>query len=297
VQCGKDGIDPGEQPTLRSLGSTGAPLPPEAFRWVHDVLPGTWLTSISGGTDVCTAVVGGSPLVPVWEGEISCRHLGCDVRAVDVEGRSSVGVQGELVIAQPMPSMPVGFVGDPDRSRYRAAYFAEHPGVWTHGDWITITDRGSCVISGRSDATLNRNGVRMGTSEFYGVVDALPEVDDSLVVDVDGELLLFVQLAPGRELSAELEQAVRERIRRDLSPRHVPDAVAAVPAIPRTHTGKRLEVPIKRLLTGLPVQDVLSPAALADPSSMAPFERFAAARRGGPTDLSTTPHNPRRNTR
>jgi acetoacetyl-CoA synthetase len=144
---------------------------------------------------------------------------------------------------------------------------------------------------------LNRNGVRMGTSEFYGVVEALPEVDDSLVVDVDGELLLFVQLAPGRELSAELEQAVRARIRHDLSPRHVPDAVAAVPAIPRTHTGKKLEVPIKRLLAGLPVQDVLSPAALADPSSVAPFERFAAARRGGPTDLSTTPHNPRRNTR
>jgi acetoacetyl-CoA synthetase len=278
MNCRKVGLQLPELPTVRSIGSTGAPLPAEGFRWVYEQLPEVWLSSVSGGTDVCTAFVGGSPLVPVWAGEISCRYLGCAVESFDEEGHPVTGVQGELVVTQPMPSMPVGFLGDPDRSRYRAAYFERFPGVWYHGDWITITERGSCVISGRSDATLNRGGVRLGTSEFYAVVEAMPEIADSLVVDVDGQLLLFVQLAPGAEVDDALRSAIAAELRSNLSPRHVPDELHAVPTIPRTHSGKKLEVPVKRILTGTPAADVVSPGALADPTSIAPFEAIARRR-------------------
>jgi acetoacetyl-CoA synthetase len=279
MSCRKTGVEPGPQPSIRSVGSTGAPLPPEGFRWVYEHLPDVWLTSVSGGTDVCTAFVGGAPVVPVYEGEISCRYLGAAVEAYDEEGRPVVGEQGELVVTAPMPSMPVGFWGDADGSAYRAAYFERFPGVWCHGDWITISDRGTCTITGRSDATLNRGGVRLGTSEFYSIVEALPEVADSLVVDLDGRLLLFVVVAPGAVLDP---SAISAALRRELSPRHAPDEVHTVRAIPRTHSGKKLEIPVKRILQGSAVADVVSPGALADPTSIDDFTAIAARRTPDP---------------
>jgi acetoacetyl-CoA synthetase len=258
------------------VGSTGAPLPVEGFEWVYEQLPDVWLTSVSGGTDVCTAFVGGSPLVPVVAGEISCRFLGAAVEAFDDAGRSLVGEQGELVITKPLPSMPVRFWGDEGGQRYRDAYFSRFPGIWCHGDWVTITDRGSCTITGRSDATLNRGGVRLGTSEFYAVVESIPGITDSLVVHLEddhggaGRLVLFVALA-GRELDDDLRRRIVADLRAGLSPRHVPDLVLAVPAIPRTHSGKKLEVPIKRILLGADPDAVLSPGSLADPSAVDAF--------------------------
>ncbi|MDP9250975.1 MAG: acetoacetate--CoA ligase, partial [Chloroflexota bacterium] len=256
MACRKAGLAPGGQLDLSGLsgiGSTGAPLPADGFRWVYEAVGNRLqLQSVSGGTDVCTAFVGASPLVPVWAGEISCRHLGCRIEAFDADGHPVIGQQGELVITAPMPSMPVAFWNDPDGSRYRAAYFEQYPGVWRHGDWITITERGTCVISGRSDATLNRGGVRIGTSEFYAVVEGLPEVADSVVIHLEetDELLLFVALREGVELSDELRSRIVAELRGSLSPRHVPDRIVGVPAIPRTLSGKKLEVPIKRILTG-----------------------------------------------
>jgi acetoacetyl-CoA synthetase len=277
LACRKAEVHPAELADLsrlRSVGSTGAPLPPEGFRWVYDELgPDVHLNSISGGTDVCTAFVGGCRLVPVRAGEISCRYLGSKVEAYDETGRSVVGDQGELVVTAPLPSMPVAFWGDDDGARYRAAYFEGWPGVWTHGDWITIYDDGACVITGRSDATLNRGGVRMGTAELYSVVEAQPEVADSLVVHLDGEdhLLLFVALVEGAELDDDLRGRITGALRRELSPRHVPDEVVVVPAIPRTLSGKKLEVPVKRILTGTPPDEAASRGSLADPTSLDAF--------------------------
>jgi acetoacetyl-CoA synthetase len=238
------------------------------------------VSSISGGTDVCTAFVGSSPLVPVRAGEISCRMLGCAVEAFTPDGwPCPPGVTGELVLTAPMPSMPVGFWGDDDGTRYRAAYFAEFPGVWRHGDWVTFTDDGACVISGRSDATLNRGGVRLGTSDFYAVVEGFDEIVDSLVVHVEdgeealGRLVLFVALAPGVALDDDLVARIGAALRRELSPRHVPDAIEAVPVVPRTLSGKKLEVPVKRILTGTPVDEAASRESLADPTSLDWFAR------------------------
>ncbi|HET6380953.1 MAG TPA: acetoacetate--CoA ligase [candidate division Zixibacteria bacterium] len=282
--CRKAGIRPGEAcdlSGLRGIGSTGAPLPPEGFRYVYEaVSPSVHLQSVSGGTDVCSAFVGAAPLVPVWEGEISCRHLGCAVEAYSPEGRPVIGEQGELVITRPMPSMPVRFWNDPDGSRYRAAYFDVFPGIWRHGDWITITERGSCVISGRSDATLNRGGVRIGTAEFYAVVESLPEVADSLVVHLeDGDqLLLFVTLAEGAALDDALRDRIRTELRTALSPRHVPDRIEAVPAVPRTLSGKKLEVPVKRILSGTPPDAAAARGSLANPSSLDAFAELAHRR-------------------
>jgi acetoacetyl-CoA synthetase len=233
---------------------------------------------------VCTAFVGSSPLVPVRAGEISCRMLGCAVEAFTPDGRPCPpGVTGELVLTAPMPSMPVAFWGDDDGSRYRAAYFEEFPGVWRHGDWVTFTEDGACVISGRSDATLNRGGVRLGTSDFYAVVEGFEEVADSLVVHLEGDgddglgrLVLFVALAPGAVLDDDLTARIGAALRRDLSPRHVPDAIEAVPAVPRTLSGKKLEVPVKRILTGTPPDQAASRDSLADPDSLDWFERRAA---------------------
>jgi acetoacetyl-CoA synthetase len=284
MACRKEGLRPRDMvdlSPLRGLGSTGAPLPIEGFRYVYDAIsPSVHLQSVSGGTDVCTAFVGASPLVPVWEGELSCRHLGCAVEAYSPSGEPLIGEQGELVITRPMPSMPVSFWNDPFGSRYRAAYFDEFPGVWRHGDWITFTDRGSCVISGRSDATLNRGGVRIGTAEFYAVVESLPEVADSLVVhlDADDRLLLFLALRDGLPLSPQLIDRVRKELRTALSPRHVPDEIIAVPAIPRTLSGKKLEVPVKRILTGTPAEVAAAAGSLADPSSLDPFVELASTR-------------------
>jgi acetoacetyl-CoA synthetase len=259
---------------LHSIGSTGSPLPPEGFAWLYqhvgeDILVG----SVSGGTDVCTAFVESCPWLPVHAGEIQCRGLGAKIEAFDEQGRSVLEEVGELVITEPLPSMPLYFWNDPDGSRYRDSYFSPWPGVWRHGDWIEITRRGSVVITGRSDSTLNRGGVRMGTSEFYRVVEGLDEITDSLVVDVsdpgaEGRLLLFVVLRPGLELDDELRRRVRDAVRHQLSPRHVPDEVHAIPAVPRTLSGKKLEVPVKRILTGVPLERAVSEGALANPDAV-----------------------------
>ncbi len=291
MACRAVGLEPGadtelDLAALRGIGSTGAPLPAAGFQWVADaVSPSLPVGSLSGGTDLCTGFLGPSPLVPVWAGEISCRMLGARVEAFAPDGRSLVGEQGELVITAPMPSMPVAFWGDADGSRMRAAYFDAFPGTWRHGDWLTITERGSCVISGRSDATLNRGGVRLGTAEFYAVVEAIPEVADSLVVHLEddeggaGELLLFVVVRDGAALDDALRARIGTALRAQLSPRHVPDRLHAVPAIPRTLSGKKLEVPVKRILLGMDPDVAASKDSLADPESLAPFEALAAARR------------------
>ena len=234
----------------------------------------------SGGTDVCTGIVQGYPLLPVWAGEMSAPCLGVDAVAYDLDGNEVVGELGELVIRRPMPSMPVKFWNDPDGSRLRAAYFEHYPGVWRHGDWILFTERGSSLITGRSDATLNRGGVRLGTSELYGVVEEFDEVLDSLVVHLEAtdELLLFVVLREGLELDDALERRISDALRNGLSPRHAPDDVVAVPAIPRTMTGKKLELPVKRILTGTPVAEVVSRDALVDPTAIEAFAAYAARR-------------------
>ena len=285
LACRKQGLVPREVVDLsgiRGVGSTGAPLPAEGFRWVYDAIgPDLVLSSFSGGTDVCSGFLGGAPLLPVRAGRITGRCLGCAVEAYDPEGRSVVGEQGELVITAPMPSMPVGFWGDDDGSRYHAAYFEDFPGVWRHGDWITIDTDGSCVLSGRSDATLNRGGVRLGTAEFYSVVEAMPQVADSLVVHLEdaeggaGELMLFVVLAEGVELDDELRRGIARELRTHLSPRHVPDALHAVPALPKTLSGKKLEVPVKKILRGAAVDDAAAKGALANPESLDAFTAYA----------------------
>ena len=288
LSCRKAGVEPGRDADLshvRHVASTGAPLPSEGFEWIYEhVKDDVMLASSSGGTDVCTAFVGGCPLVPVWAGEISCRCLGCEVEAFDPEGNPVREQLGELVITEPLPSMPVGFWGDEDGSRYQEAYFEDFPGVWRHGDWIEITERGSCVITGRSDATLNRGGVRLGTSEFYSAVEALEDVEDSLVIHLEdseggsGELLLFVAPAEGREVDDDLKGRIARELRSQLSPRHVPDAIHAVPTIPRTLSGKKLEVPVKKILQGTPADRAASRGALSDPESLAPFEALARER-------------------
>ena len=288
MACRAAGLQPGSEvdlSALRGVGSTGAPLAAAGFHWVHDAVSASIpLGSLSGGTDLCTGFLGPAPLVPVWAGEISCRMLGARVEAFDQSGHPLTGRQGELVITTPMPSMPVSFWGDTDGSRLRSAYFDTFPGVWRHGDWLTITERGSCIISGRSDATLNRGGVRLGTAELYAVVEAMPEVADSLVVHVEdagggpGALLLFVMLRDGVTLDAALRGRIAAELRTGLSPRHVPDEVYAVPAVPRTLSGKKLEVPVKRILQGLPPEAAASVDSLADPRSLEPFEALAARR-------------------
>jgi acetoacetyl-CoA synthetase len=219
-----------------------------------------------------------SPLVPVWEGEISCRHLGCAVEAFSPEGVPLTGEQGELVITEPMPSMPVSFWNDPNGERYRAAYFSDFEGVWRHGDWIEITARGTAVIHGRSDSTINRGGVRMGTSEIYGAVLASEQIVDALVVDVDGWMALFVVLRAGAELDDDLRAALARRIRQDCSPRHVPDDVFAVAEVPRTLSGKLLEVPVKRILAGVEAERAASRDSLANPAALDWFAAFARER-------------------
>ena len=269
---------------LRSVGATGSPLSPEGFRWVYDELGSeTWLFSTSGGTDVCTAFVGGVPLQPVYEGELQGRSLGCDVQAFDERGRPLVDEVGELVITQPMPSMPLCFWNDPDGRRLREAYFDMYPGVWRHGDWIEITSRGTAVIYGRSDSTINRGGVRMGTSEIYRAVLALDEIVDALVVDVpragmDSWMGLFVVLRDGAELDERLRGAIAQRVREDCSPRHVPDDVLGVPDVPRTLSGKLLEVPVKRILAGVEPERAASRGSLANPEALDWFVGFARER-------------------
>lgn len=290
MACRKAGVDPAAELELRSLrqvGSTGAPLPADGFRWVRDHVGAHVQTcSVSGGTDVCTAFVGSAPTVPVRAGEISVRMLGCDVRAVDPDGTDCPpGVTGELVIATPLPSMPVGLWGDPTGERYRATYFETFPGRWHHGDWITFHADGACEITGRSDATLNRGGVRLGTSDFYRVVESMPEIADSVVVHLEdadggpGTLVLLVSCTPGAELDDDLRGRIAGRLRSELSPRHVPDVVDRLRAIPRTLSGKKLEVPIKRLLLGQPAERVASRGSLADPTALDDVVAWARSHR------------------
>jgi len=280
MTCQKAGLTPGETydlSALRGIGSTGSPLPPEGFTWVYrSVKKDLQLGSMSGGTDVCTGFVGHAPLLPVRSGVISGRCLGAKVESFDEHGHPVTGKVGELVITEPMPSMPVMFWNDPDGKKYRDSYFADFPGVWRHGDWIEILPDGGCVIYGRSDATLNRGGVRMGTSEFYRVVESFPEIADSLVVDTgrlgeDGRLVLFVQLAPGRELDDDLTSRLKAALREQLSPRHVPDEIVSVPGVPRTLSGKKLEIPVRKILLGTPVTEAADPSALANPDVLDAF--------------------------
>ena len=260
--------------SLRAVGSTGSPLAPEGFRWLYEQLgEDLWLFSTSGGTDMCTAFVGGVPTLPVYEGELQARCLGCAVESWDPDGRPLVDEVGELVITKPMPSMPLFLWGDSDGTRYHDSYFSMYPGVWRHGDWIKITSRGTAIIYGRSDSTINRGGVRMGTSELYSAVLALDEVVDALAVDVpkpgtSGWLMLFVVLRPGEALDQALVTAIRGRIRQDCSPRHVPDEIVAIPEVPRTLSGKVLEVPVKRILTGTPAAQAASRESLANPEAL-----------------------------
>jgi acetoacetyl-CoA synthetase len=280
MTCEKGGLKPGESydlSALRGIGSTGSPLPPEGFTWVYrSVKKDLLLGSFSGGTDVCTGFVGPNPLLPVRSGVISGRCLGAKVESFDEHGHPVTGRVGELVITEPMPSMPVMFWNDPGGKKYRDSYFADFPGIWRHGDWIEILPDGACVIYGRSDATLNRGGVRMGTSEFYRVVESFPEIADSLVVDTgrlgeDGRLMLFVQLAPGQELDGDLTGRLKAALRKQLSPRHVPDEIVSVPGVPRTLSGKKLEIPVRKILLGTPAAEAADPSALANPEVLDAF--------------------------
>lgn len=282
-QAGISLIDDLDLSPLQVIGSTGAPLPAEAHTWVAaHAAPGIPISSITGGTDVVTAFAAASPVDSVWAGEISRRCLGADLQAFDGSGQSVVGEVGELVLTTAMPSMPVGFWDDPSGARLSAAYFERYPGAWCHGDWVTITERGTLVMHGRSDSTLNRQGVRMGSSEIYEAIERLPQVRDGLIVGVDRAhgsywMPLFVHLADGVELDDALRTAIVQSIREHASPRHVPDEIIAVPGIPRTRTGKRLEVPIKRLLAGAELDQVVDRNAVDDPGLLDWFNAYARA--------------------
>jgi len=282
--CMKDGVEPGsgrDLSRLEAVGSTGSPLSPEGFDWIYEHIGAdTWLFSTSGGTDLCTAFVGGVALLPVYRGELQGRALGAAVEAWDEDGKAMIDEVGELVVTEPMPSMPVCFWGDPDGSRYRASYFEHYPGVWRHGDWIEITSRGTAVIYGRSDSTINRSGIRMGTSEIYRAVLGLDEIVDALVVDVprpgtEGWMPLFVVLREGSEVDDELRKEIAKRVRSQCSPRHVPDEVFPIAEVPRTLSGKVLEVPVKRILMGTPPEQAASRDSLANPAALDWFVEFA----------------------
>jgi acetoacetyl-CoA synthetase len=283
ASCMKADVEPRagrDLSALRAVGSTGSPLSPEGFAWVYDhVGSDTWLFSTSGGTDLCTAFVGGVPTLPVYEGELQARALGAKVESFDEEGHAHVGEVGELVLTEPMPSMPISFWGDDDGSRLQESYFSMYPGIWRHGDWIEITDRGTAIISGRSDSTINRGGIRMGTSEIYRAVLAVDDVVDALVVDVpregtDGWMPLFVVLREDATLDDDLVARIKRRIREDCSPRHVPNEIHRIDEVPRTLSGKALEVPVKRILMGQPADTATSRESLANPEALDYFVEF-----------------------
>jgi acetoacetyl-CoA synthetase len=290
IACRKADVHPGRDHDLSSVtcvATTGSPLPPDGFRWLHDeVAEDLWIASVSGGTDVCSCFAGGVPTLPVHIGELQAPCLGTDLQAWDVHGKPVIDEVGELIVANPMPSMPIRFWNDPDGTRYRESYFEMFPGVWRHGDWITVTSRGTVVIHGRSDSTLNRQGVRMGSSDIYEVVERLPEIRESLVIGIelpDGGywMPLFVQLAEGAVLDDALRDRVRAAIRSQLSPRHVPDEIIVAPGVPHTLTGKRIEVPVKKLLQGAPLDKAVNPGSVDDLEVLRFYERLAAERAGG----------------
>jgi len=284
--CMKAGVEPGagrDLERLKAVGSTGSPLPPEGFDWIYEHLGAdTWLFSTSGGTDLCTAFVGGCALLPVYRGELQARALGAAVEAWDDDGNPVVDEVGELVVTEPMPSMPVFFWGDDaGQSRYRTSYFEHFPGVWRHGDWLEITSRGTAVIYGRSDSTINRSGIRMGTSEIYRAVLSLDEIVDALVVDIprpgtEGWMPLFIVLREGATLNDGLRKEIARRVREQCSPRHVPDEVFEIAEVPRTLSGKALEVPVKRILMGTPPEKAASRDSLANPTALDWFVEFAS---------------------
>ena len=287
MNCMKGGVDPADEvalESLRSINSTGSPLPLDTYEWVYrKVKADIWLSSISGGTDIASGFVACSPILPVNAGEIQCRELGVDAHAFDEAGRSVIDQVGELVITKPMPSMPLHFWNDPDGARMQESYFSMYPGCWRQGDWIRFTTRGTSVIYGRSDNTINRFGIRMGTAEIYRVVEELPQVRDSLVVDLEylgrpSWMPLFVVLQPGVVLDDDLVATIKAQVRQKASARHVPDEVVEVAAVPRTLTGKKMELPIRKLLLGADAAAVANPEAMANPQSMAFFEAYAARR-------------------
>ncbi|WP_046505803.1 acetoacetate--CoA ligase [Streptomyces odonnellii] len=287
MACRKADVHPGRDHDLSRVtcvATTGSPLPPDGFRWLHDaVAEDLWIASVSGGTDVCSCFAGAVPTLPVHIGELQAAGLGTNLQAWDPQGKPVIGEVGELVVAEPLPSMPVRFWNDPDGSRYRDSYFEMYPGVWRHGDWITVTDRGSVIIHGRSDSTLNRQGVRMGSADIYEAVERLPEIRESLVIGLeepDGGywMPLFVHLAPGAALDDALRARVKETIREQLSPRHVPDEIIEVPGIPHTLTGKRIEVPVKRLLQGTALAKAVNPGSVDNLDLLRFYEELARTR-------------------
>ncbi|GLV77696.1 acetoacetate--CoA ligase [Streptomyces hygroscopicus] len=289
MACRKADVHPGRDFDLsrvKCVATTGSPLPPDGFRWIHDeVAEDMWIASVSGGTDVCSCFAGAVPTLPVYVGELQAPGLGTDLQAWDPRGEPVIDEVGELIVARPMPSMPVRFWNDPDGSRYRDSYFEMFPGAWRHGDWITLTARGTVVIHGRSDSTLNRQGVRMGSADIYEAVERLPEIRESLVIGVeqpDGGywMPLFVHLAPGATLDEELLGRIKTTIRTQLSPRHVPDEVIEVPGVPHTLTGKRIEVPVKRLLQGTSLDKAVNPGSVDDVELLRYYERLARDKNG-----------------
>ncbi|WP_350247561.1 acetoacetate--CoA ligase [Rhodococcus sp. D-6] len=268
---------------LRGIGSTGSPLPPSTARWIHHVLPHVWLASASGGTDICSAFAGGIPTEPTYADQIQGPLLGVALESWNDDGRPVVGETGEMVVTRPMPSMPICFWNDPDSARYIDAYFDHYPGIWRHGDWITVTDHGGVIVHGRSDATMNRQGVRIGSGEIYDVVDQLGQVRDSLIVGIeldDGGYWMPLFVVPAEPVTEpdSFGQAIKRAIRDGVSPRHVPDDVIVVDSLPHTRTGKKLEVPVKRILQGADPTTVVAPQAVDDPAALARFTEYRRAR-------------------
>ncbi len=283
MSCMKVGVKPKEKydlSYLKSLGSTGSPLPASGFEWVYNqVNDDIWLFSTSGGTDLCTAFVGGSPLLPVHAGELQARALGAAVKAFSDDGMEQIDEVGELVITEPMPSMPIYFWNDENNERYKASYFDVYPGIWRHGDFLKITSRGSAIIYGRSDATINRGGIRMGTSEIYSSLENISEVLDSLVVEIPlpngpSYMPLFVVLKEGAQLSEDVKKRINDAIRQNSSPRHVPNDIFQVSELPKTLSGKKLEVPIKKILMGAPIEKAVNLGSLANPNAVNYFDEF-----------------------
>lgn len=283
LACMKAGIHPGRDfdlSRLRALGSTGSPLPVNGFQWIYQhISPTLALESLSGGTDVCTAFIGGTRLQPIYAGELQAPMLGANIQAWNEAGQPVINEVGELVICEPMPSMPLYFWNDPAMTRYRESYFEMFPGIWRHGDWLKINERNGCVIYGRSDSTINRQGVRMGTSEIYQAVESIPEVLDSLIIDLellgrDSYMPLFVVLRPGHTLTEELKTRINAKIRQEISPRHVPNAIFAIQEVPYTLSGKKMEVPVRRILLGHPVENAANVGAMRNPQALDYFIHF-----------------------
>jgi acetoacetyl-CoA synthetase len=282
--CIKAGITPNREfdlSRIRGVGSTGSPLSVAGFQWIYEnVNEHLALESLSGGTDLGTAFLGGARTKPIFAGEMQCVCLGTKVAAFDESGQAVIDEVGELVITEPFPTMPLYFWNDPENKRYRASYYDMYPGIWRHGDWIKITERGGCIIYGRSDSTINRHGVRMGTGEIYAAVEALPEIADSLVIDLemlgcDSYLPMFIVLREGAELDDALRERIQEQLRTNVSPRHVPDDIFAIVEVPYTLSGKKMEVPIRKILLGLDVAKAANPGAMRNPESIKFFVEFA----------------------